>query len=283
MAPANAHFNENVNSSTSRDSSIKENKKNNKFHNNNNNNNNNNRSRVKCSSDRKVKKARLKYNYNDGSKDVTKLEEEEFRYSSSRESHREVYSDSDTDEADLDSKHDCYEEKIQKKTKLILLTLLAAGMVQEGEYSSPSSIRAHKLKQKTKRGRPRKDEPSLEEEKHNDSNNYTVHREESKPSSKVFKKEQQQQKNVNVRKKQQQHAGSKSSRIPKGATEEEEKKIRAEYASVLRVKKMNPWHRLKTYFTTTHVGERERAFLELQKIKKFEYLDILVVSFSNFC
>ena len=64
----------------------------------------------------------------------------------------------------------------------------------------------------------------------------------------------------------------------KGASLKEEKKIRAEYASILRVKKMDPWHRLKDYFDLTYVGPMERAFFDREKIKKFEYLDILVVS-----
>ena len=51
----------------------------------------------------------------------------------------------------------------------------------------------------------------------------------------------------------------------------EEKKIRAEYASILRVKKMDPWHRLKDYFDLTYVGPMERVFLDREKIKKFAY------------
>ena len=230
-----------------------------------------NNSKTNTNSSRKIKRAR--YSYSTESSSSSEIDHAE-EYSSSDEEAEVTASDTEslTSSDDMNGEYNMIQSC--DKTKRVLLTLLAAGIVQD-EYKHSSSN--SRFKRKGKRGRPKQDPSSSEEEKRNDRNAYVATKtEERKPGRGRSKKQKQRR---NVRKQNSGGGGgTKNSRIPKGASLKEEKKIRAEYASILRVKKMDPWHRLKDYFDLTYVGPMERAFLDREKIKKFEYLDILVVS-----
>lgn len=230
-----------------------------------------NNSKTNTNSSRKIKRAR--YSYSTESSSSSEIDHAE-EYSSSDEEAEVTASDTEslTSSDDMNGEYNMIQSC--DKTKRVLLTLLAAGIVQD-EYKHSSSN--SRFKRKGKRGRPKKDPSSSEEEKRNDRNTYVATKtEERKPGRGRSKKQKQRR---NVRKQNSGGGGgTKNSRIPKGASLKEEKKIRAEYASILRVKKMDPWHRLKDYFDLTYVGPMERAFLDREKIKKFEYLDILVAS-----